>query len=154
MNAGTVTPRPTINLGVSTQRLALALSPAVAPDAFDVDCGPNPLQFCTLHVTGFRTSLASGFAAAFQPFYPLVRDNADLTLRLQTLSIEFDGGQRLIVRYAAQLDDRDGRTLGRSFGTLPVRRLTYPPEATLAEGLTRMFEKVAADCFVPLSIVR
>jgi hypothetical protein len=43
--------------------------------------------------------------------------------------------------------------LGRSFGTLRLPRFgDY--ETGLAEALAKMYEQVAADCFVPLSITR
>lgn len=153
---GPVAPHPTINLARTSQRLALALSPSVPSDVFDVDCGKATGQVCTLHVTGFHTSLTNGFTAGFQPYYTIAPQDADLTLRLESLSIEFDVRQHLILRFAAQLDDRSGKTLGRSFGTLPpTRRIgEIGAEAALGESLTLMFEKVAADCFAPLSITR
>jgi hypothetical protein len=146
---GAVAPRPTINLGVSNQRLALALAPRIT-DAFDVPCANGN---CTVHVTGFRTSLEAGFAASIERYYAPAGDNADLTLRFESVSIEFPSGSPLILHFSAQLDDREGRTIGRSFGTLrPSREVDL--EDTLSQALEMMFEKVAADCFVPLSIAR
>ena len=147
---GVVAPRPTISLAPSTQRVALALSPQVL-DAFD-----RPFANATMRFTGFRTSVGNGFAASVGRYYaPAGGGDADLVLRFETITVELvpEGSGNLVLRYAARLDDRAGRTLGRSFGTLGARR-TYNFEVALEETLGRMFEQVAADCFVPLSLMR
>lgn len=58
----------------------------------------------------------------------------------------------LLLRFAARLEDRAGRTLGRSFGSVTPTRLAdlVSARSAVAEALALMFEKVAADCFVPL----
>lgn len=147
---GVVTPRPAISLAPSTQRVALALAPQI-PDAFD-----RPFANATMHFTGLRTSIGNGFAASIGRYYaPASGGDADLVLRFETVTVEFvpEGSGNLVLRYAARLDDRAGRALGRSFGTLNSRR-TYNFDVALEEALGQMFEKVAADCFVPLSITR
>ena len=147
---GAVAPRPTISLAPSSQRAALALAPQI-PDAFDL-----PFANVTMHFNGFRTSIGNGFAASVGQYYkPATAGDADLYLRLETVAVEFvpENSGNMVLRYAARLDDRAGRTLGRSFGTLHAGR-TYNYEVALAEVLGRMFEKIAADCFVPLSITR
>jgi hypothetical protein len=146
---GVVAPRPTISLAPSSQRVALALSSEV-PDAFDL-----PYNNLTMHFTGLRTSLGNGFAASIGRYYPPGKDGADLILRFESVAVELTppGIGHMVLRYAARLDDHAGRTLGRSFGTINAMR-TLNLEAALEEALTRMFEKVAADCFVPLSITR
>ncbi len=150
---GVVTPRPTISLAPSPQRAALALAPQI-PDTFD-------LRYlnATLHFTGFRSSIGNGFAASIGRYYaPGGEADADLVLRFETVAVEAvpENTGHLVLRYAARLDDRAGRTVGRSFGTVRLgsnlNALTI--EEGLAEGLGRMFEKVTADCFVPLSIQR
>jgi hypothetical protein len=174
---GAVQPRPTISLAPSQQRLALDLPPGL-PDAFELFCSEDvtqvdgepssePTRTCDLHVDHFRTSVANGFAEGFHPYYTLVRENADLTLRFKSIYIEDDPhfAQRrfarpgwpaphLIVHYAAQLEDREGKTVGLSFGTLtsihPIGQVSY--EEALTEALTMMLEQVARDCFRPLSI--
>jgi hypothetical protein len=145
---GVIEPHPTIQLPATQQRLALVLSSAVAADAFDLSCGGG----CTVRFSGFRASLMNGFMAGFAASHTLVVDNADLTLRFTTLTIEVDTLQRLIVHYAAQLDDLTGKTLGRSFGTLPIasRSIAFA-DTSLADALTRMFEQIARDWFVPLT---
>ena len=147
---GVVAPRPTISLAPSNQRVALALSPQI-PDAFEL-----PFANAVMHFTGFRTSIGNGYAASMGQYYAPGKDgDADLFLRLETVAVEFvpESSGNMVLRYAARLDDRAGRTLGRSFGTLHAQR-TYNFEVSLAEVLGRMFEKIAADCFVPLSITR
>jgi hypothetical protein len=146
---GVVAPRPSISLAPSSQRVALALSPEVR-DSFDL-----PYNNITVHFTGLRTSLGNGFAASIGRYYAPGNDGADLVLRFESVAVEFvpPGTGHLVLRYAARLDDRAGRTLGRSFGTLTAPR-TLDLEAAFEEALTRMLEKVTADCFVPLSITR
>jgi hypothetical protein len=147
---GVVAPRPTISLAPSTQRVALALAPQI-PDTFDL-----PWLNITQHFTGFRTSIGNGYAASIGQYYkPGTAADAELVLRLETVAVEFvpPNSGTLVLRYAARLDDRAGRTLGRSFGTLRAQR-TANVEVSLEELLTRMYEKIATDCFVPLSIAR
>jgi hypothetical protein len=147
---GVVAPRPAISLAPSSQRVALALAPQI-PDAFDRDW-----LNVTQHFTGFRTSIGNGYAASIGQYYqPGDGAAADLVLRLETVTVEFvpAGSGHLVLRYAARLDDRAGRTLGRSFGTLDAGR-TGTVEVALEEILGRMFERIAADCFVPLSLGR
>src|SRR5262249_22789864 len=110
---------------------------------------------CTLHVTGFRGSTVNGFIASFSPYYTLVTEHADLTLGFEILSLEITPEQRMILRYAAHLEDSQGKTLGRSFDSLPPRRLSSADQhGRLPAALGKMFEKIAADCFAPLSTAR
>jgi hypothetical protein len=148
---GVLTPRPAISLAPSSQRLALALAPQV-PDAFDLGFSGGG----TVRFGGLRTSIGNGFAAGIGRYYaPAGGGNADLILYFEMVAVEFvpEGSGHLVLRYAARLDDRAGRTLGRSFGTLHTSHTAFY-DVALEEALGRMFEKIAADCFVPLTIAR
>jgi hypothetical protein len=147
MEMGVVTPRPMVNLGVTTQSLAMVLPPTVAESfTLESDAGWK------LRVLGFRSSVQNGWAAAFQRYYRLTATDADLALRFDAVSL--DVYPRLALRYSVELDDRQGRAVGRSFGTLTPRQHVIGQESELLdELLTTMFEKIAADCFVPLSVV-
>ena len=143
VSVGAVAPRPTINL---------------SPTISDVVDAWSDSYNWKLHVTGFRSSLHDGYVESFRPYYELVGDRADLTLRFESLSIEIASTEiasrgRMIVHFAAQLDDRDGKTLRRSFGSLTsTPRYILDADRMLKDGLAMVFEKVATDCFVPLSI--
>jgi hypothetical protein len=144
ITVGAVAPKPAVELPQSTERLALGL-PGI-PDSFDVSCAKP--QSCTLSVTGFHASLTKGFENAFHSSYTIVEENPDLSLRFQSLRLEVDPNQKLIVNYSAHLNAADGRTVGRSSGKVQATKpISAGAEDALAEALGALYERVASECF-------
>jgi hypothetical protein len=142
---GRVYPSPATALPRSNERLAFALSPTIR-DVFEL-----PFDASTIRVTDFRRSLENGFGESIARFYtPAGAAAPDLTLAFDRAELDLSnpGRVRMVLRYAARLVDRRGRTVGVSFGEVDTSR-GQDFDDILTNLLARLFERVASDCFVP-----
>lgn len=152
---GAVTPMPTVGLRRTDKTLTYTLA-ATIPDQFGLFC---PYDSCQIQVRSFHQSVRNGMAQAFSRFYRQVAGAAELTLHIEQLALDIGHhghATALRLRYAVRLDDRRGHTVGRSFGTLhsSLGGVVSATPRVLAELMGRMFERIARDCFVGLSIGR
>jgi hypothetical protein len=147
-------PRPNVDLPRSARTLRLQLEPEVR-DAFSTE-----LSGVAIPVSGWRSTLETGFRNAFSGAFTLSAKPADLTVLVAEAELSFNAtsfarngrpiSAEAQVRYKARLLDPQGGVVRRSAATVASKKsASAPDEATpvAAGAVESMYENIARELF-------